>query len=66
MASGRSGLTIGVIQKLRLQKKGVGRRGVINGKEGKAAALPKFLDTLTLSQPEGGRHMMSTHWLGLA
>ena len=41
-------------------------RGFINSKEGKAAALPKFLDTLTLSQPEGGRHMMSTHWLGLA
>ena len=30
-------------------------RGVINGKAGKAAALPKFLDTLTLSQP-GGAH----------
>ena len=29
-------------------------RGLINGKEGKAAALPKFLDMLTLSQPEGG------------
>ena len=26
-------------------------RGVINGKAGKAAALPKFLDTLILSQP---------------
>ena len=26
-------------------------RGVINGKAGKAAALPKFSDTLTLSQP---------------
>ena len=25
-------------------------RGVINGKAGKAAALPKFSDTLTLSQ----------------
>ena len=25
-------------------------RGVINGKAGKAAALPKFLDALTLSQ----------------
>ena len=28
-------------------------RGVINGKAGKAAALPKFSDMLTLSQPEG-------------
>ena len=28
-------------------------RGVINGKAGKAAALPKFSDTLTLSQSEG-------------
>ena len=28
-------------------------RGVINGKAGKAAALPKFSDTLTLSQPRG-------------
>ena len=28
-------------------------RGVINGKAGKAAALPKYLDTLTLSQPRG-------------
>jgi hypothetical protein len=27
-------------------------RGVINGKAGKAATLPKFSDTLTLSQPE--------------
>ena len=27
--------------------------GVINGKAGKAAALPKFSDTLTLSQPGG-------------
>ena len=25
-------------------------RGIINGKAGKAAALPKFSDTLTLSQ----------------
>ena len=39
-------------------------RGLINGKEGKAAALPKFLDMLTLSQPEGGgRHIMPTHWV---
>ena len=29
-------------------------RGVINGKAGKAAALPKFSDTLTLSQPGEG------------
>ena len=29
-------------------------RGVINGKGGKAAALHKFSDTLTLSQPKGG------------
>ena len=28
-------------------------RGVINGKAGKAAALPKFSDSLTLSQPGG-------------
>ena len=28
-------------------------RGVINGKAGKAAALPRFLDMLTLSQPGG-------------
>ena len=28
-------------------------RGVIYGKAGKAAALPKFSDTLNLSQPEG-------------
>ena len=28
-------------------------RGVINGKAGKAAALPKFSDTLTLLQPRG-------------
>ncbi len=26
--------------------------GIINGKAGKAAALPRFSDTLTLSQPE--------------
>ena len=30
-------------------------KGVINGKAGKAAALPKFSDTLTLSQPGEGR-----------
>ena len=28
-------------------------KGVINGKAGKAAALPKFSDTLTLSQSGG-------------
>ena len=28
-------------------------RGVINGKAGKAAVLPKFLDTLTLPQSGG-------------
>ena len=28
-------------------------RGVINGKAGKAAALPKVSDTLTLSQSRG-------------
>ena len=30
-------------------------RGVINDKAGKAAALPKFSDILTLSQPRGGK-----------
>ena len=29
------------------------RRGVINDKAGKAAALPKFSDMLSLSQPAG-------------
>jgi hypothetical protein len=29
----------------------ISSRGVINGKAGKSAALPNFLDTLTLSQP---------------
>jgi hypothetical protein len=38
-------------------------RGVINGKVGKAAALSKFSDTLTLSQP-GGK-IIHTHWLCL-
>ena len=28
--------------------------GVINDKAGKAVALPKFSDTITLSQPGGG------------
>ena len=31
----------------------INNRGVINGKAGKAATLPKFSDTLTLSQPRG-------------
>ena len=39
-------------------------RGVINGKAGKAAALPKFSDMLTLSQPGWGQ-IMPTHWLCL-
>ena len=38
-------------------------RGVINGKAGKAAALPKFSNALTLSQP--GEQIMPTHWLCL-
>ena len=32
-------------------------RGVINGKAGKAAALPKFSDTLTLSLPRGADYV---------
>ena len=36
-------------------------RGVTNGKAGKAAALPKFSDTLTLSQPGGAKY--ADHWL---
>ena len=32
-------------------------RGVINGKADKAAALPKFSDTLTLSQSEGADYV---------
>ena len=41
-------------------------RGVINGKAGKAAALSKVPDTLTLSQPVGGRgQITTTHWLCL-
>ena len=34
-------------------------RGIINGKAGKAAALPKFSDMLTLSQPERGGSRLS-------
>ena len=43
-------------------------RGVINGKAGKVAALPKLSDMLTLSQPGkgGGQTIMPTHWLCLA
>ena len=37
-------------------------RGIINGKAGKAAALPKFSDMLTLSQPGGAYY---AHTLGL-
>ena len=38
-------------------------KGVINGKAGKTAALPKFSDTLTLSQSRGADY---THFLGEA
>ena len=38
-------------------------RGVINGKAGKAAALSKISDTLSLSR--GGRQITTTHWLCL-
>ena len=44
-------------------KSPTGVRGVINGNAGKAAALPKFPDTLTLSQPGG--QIMPNHWLYL-
>ena len=40
-------------------------RGVINGKAGKAAALPKFLDTLTLSQSGGEGQIMPNYLLCL-
>ena len=40
-------------------------RGVINGKAGKAAALPKFTDTLRLTLLNQGVHIMPTHWLCL-
>ena len=39
-----------------MQTKPLYGRGVINGKAGKAAALAKFSDTLTLSQSEGADH----------
>ena len=38
-------------------------RGVINGKAGKTAALPKFSDTLTLSH--SGGQITTTHWFCL-
>ena len=38
-------------------------RSVINGKAGKAAALPKFSDMLTLFNQ--GVHIMPTHWVCL-
>ena len=42
-------------------------RGIISGKAGKAAALPKFSVMLTLSQFRGweGRLFTPTHWLCL-
>ena len=40
-------------------------RDVINGKAGKAAALPKFSDMLTLSQSGEGGQIMPNHWLCL-
>ena len=42
----------------------INNRGVINGKAGKAAALPKFSDTLTLSQPRGGDYAHPLALLG--
>ena len=36
-------------------------RGVINGKAGNAAALPKFPDTLTLSQSRGTDYAQPLH-----
>ena len=35
------------------------------GKAGKAAALPKFSDPLTLSQSGGGGQIILNHWLCL-
>ena len=35
---------------------------VINGKAGKAAALPKFRDTLTLSNLNHEGHITPNHW----
>ena len=40
-------------------------RGVINGKEGKTAALPKILDVLILYPSRGGGQIMPNHWLSL-
>ena len=40
-------------------------RGVINAKAGKAAALPKLSDTLTLSQPEWADNAHPLALLGL-
>ena len=39
-------------------------RGVIKGKAGKAAALPKFSDTITLSQPGGVDQCSVNQYLG--
>ena len=39
-------------------------RGVINGKAGKAAALPNFSDTLTLSQSKGADYAHPLALLG--
>ena len=39
-------------------------RGVINGKAGKAATLPKFSDALTLSQPGGADYAHPLALLG--
>ena len=39
-------------------------RGVINGKAGKTAALPKFSDMLTLSHLEQGSFMPQTFVIG--
>ena len=38
--------------------------GVINGEAGKAAALPKFSDTITLSQPGGADQCSVNQYLG--
>ena len=38
--------------------------GVINGEIGKAAALPKFSDTITLSQPGGADQCSVNQYLG--
>ena len=47
-----AGLKLSILSRILLLKVGLYQKsGVINGKEGKAAALSKFSDTLTLSQP---------------